>query len=72
MTAETWVATETTPEQPLPETKYEVKDTVVVRSVTKSSLNSRIESLNNDIARLEEEKAKAQADLDKITELEKE
>jgi len=70
MAPETWVKKETTEEQPLPETQYEVKDTVVVRSVTKTDLNRQLENLDAQIVNIGKEKARVQADLDKIKELE--
>jgi len=68
--SETWEKRETTEEQPLPETQYEVKDTVVVRSVTKSRLEAQVRDIDTQISNLEKQKEEAKADLAKIEELE--
>jgi len=68
--AEVWTKVTTTEEQPLPETQYEIKDTVVIRTVTKTEVNRKLENIDAQIVRLQEERVEVEADLAKVAELE--
>ncbi len=53
------------------EKRYEIKDTVVVRTVTKTELNRRKTECQEELSRLQNEIKSINADLIKIVNLEK-
>ena len=66
--AETWDTKETVPTK---ETVYEIKDTITVRTVSKTRLEQQKAQYEEEIVRIQESIAVLDADLAKIVELEK-
>ena len=66
--AETWDTKETVPTK---ETVYEIKDTITVRTVSKTRLEQQKAQYEEEIVRIQERIDVLDADLAKIVELEK-